>query len=365
MSRQEKQRRLPRALTTMLAILIVGVIIAVTLVVFQLQNVEVIGNSRYPAEQISSDLVYDFLTRNTLWLGWKYRSKTEEPRTPYLSSVQGKIINPGRLRLIVQEKTLSGYVQYNGCNVYFDSNGMVIEMTDNVYEDTVLITGVSMDEPVLYQKLPVSNSAQLRTMLSISRLMKESGLQPDSIEFDDNLNITANIGTVEVLLGQDEYLEEKVSNLETIYQMQAGQEGVLNMSAFTGKNETITFSDKKEPAESVVQEAAAQEGADGQEGQDAGTADAQNVEDSQAAAAEQVQEEQDDGEDEDAYEVVGVEGFMVFDSSGTLRYDARVIGGQVLDKYGNPIPGCSLNEDGNVVDAYWNVIDPMTGTLAQ
>ena len=39
--------------------------------------------------------------------------------------------------------------------------------------------------------------------------------------------------------------------------------------------------------------------------------------------------------------------------------------GQVLDKYGNPIPGCSVNEAGNVVDAYWNEIDPMTGTLAQ
>jgi len=35
------------------------------------------------------------------------------------------------------------------------------------------------------------------------------------------------------------------------------------------------------------------------------------------------------------------------------------------DAYGNPIPGFWVNEDGNVVDAYWNVIDPMTGTLAE
>jgi Mn-containing catalase len=56
---------------------------------------------------------------------------------------------------------------------------------------------------------------------------------------------------------------------------------------------------------------------------------------------------------------------MVFDSSGTLRYDAHVVGGQVVDSYGNPIDGCYVNENGNVVDAYWNEIDPATGQLAQ
>ena len=56
---------------------------------------------------------------------------------------------------------------------------------------------------------------------------------------------------------------------------------------------------------------------------------------------------------------------MAFDSSGTLRYDAHVVNGQVVDASGIPIDGCYVNEDGNVVDAYMNVIDPQTGTLAQ
>ena len=40
---------------------------------------------------------------------------------------------------------------------------------------------------------------------------------------------------------------------------------------------------------------------------------------------------------------------------------AMMVNGQVVDAYGNPIAGCSLNADGYVVDAYWNVIDPNTG----
>ena len=56
---------------------------------------------------------------------------------------------------------------------------------------------------------------------------------------------------------------------------------------------------------------------------------------------------------------------MVFDSSGTLRYDAHVVDGQVVDGNGYLIDGCYVNENGNVVDAYWNEIDPNTGQLAQ
>ena len=58
-------------------------------------------------------------------------------------------------------------------------------------------------------------------------------------------------------------------------------------------------------------------------------------------------------------------GFMVFDSTFTLRYDARVVNGQVVDANGIPIDGCTVNEDGNVVDAYMNVIDPYTGQPVQ
>ena len=59
------------------------------------------------------------------------------------------------------------------------------------------------------------------------------------------------------------------------------------------------------------------------------------------------------------------EPFMAFDSSGTLRYDVRVVNGQAVDSTGTPVPGCSVNEYGYVVDAYMNVIDPATGQPIQ
>ena len=54
-------------------------------------------------------------------------------------------------------------------------------------------------------------------------------------------------------------------------------------------------------------------------------------------------------------------GVMAFDSNGTLHYDARIVNGQVVDSSGNVISGCTVTEDGNIKDAYWNIIDPSTG----
>ncbi|MCD7735903.1 MAG: hypothetical protein LUI07_02885, partial [Lachnospiraceae bacterium] len=67
----------------------------------------------------------------------------------------------------------------------------------------------------------------------------------------------------------------------------------------------------------------------------------------------------DSGSDDEESEV----DLMVFNSSGQLVYNVHVRNGVVVDAYGNEVPGCSVNEDGYVVDAYMNIIDPATGDL--
>lgn len=353
---------------------VTGIFLAVLALVifglFRTRTFEVSGNSRHTPEEIRSDLVYDLATHNTLWLAWKYHASRTEPRAPYLGSVQVKILSPSKVRVNVTEKKLIGYIPYNSSNIYFDEDGTVLEMSADELPGAVKVTGIAMGEPVLYQKLPVEDTALMRTMLGLTRLMGENGLDTASVSFDENRSITAQIGTVEVSLGQDEYLEEKVSNLASIYPKVQSQTGVLNMSAFTGRNEAITFNEANAEPETEAQTDTV--GADAgttaePQGADAGsTAEPPDTSQGAASPADGGQDEpQGADEQQDQTGQVGLDAFMVFDSSGTLRYDAHVVNGQVVDAYGNPIDGCSVNEDGNVVDAYWNVIDPMTGTLAQ
>lgn len=354
---RRRRRRRPQIRIMLVTLAAVFAVILVIVAGFRIRQVEVEGNEEYTPQQIVSALIDTPAMRNSLLFAWRYHTAREEPKTPYLRSVQAKLRAPGKVRIIVAEKKVAAGILYTGTYYYFDTSGYVLKASGQMEEDVPMIYGMTIDEPVINQKLPAVNAAQLSTMLSVAALVGESPVIVDSITFDENNNISLASGGLKVDLGQNEYLEEKISYLSYVYDEVRGKKGTLIMSSFTGKNDDIVFaSDEPEttaPAQTEstsAEETAAQPGQE-QAGQ-AQTTPAQTGADTP---------ESDAPAEEENKEVVGVEGFQVFDSSGTLRNDARVIGGQVLDANGNPIDGCYLNEAGHVIDAYMNEIDPQTG----
>lgn len=355
-----------------LAAVILAILAAVFL--FRVKTVVVNGNTRHTGQDITSDLSCDFLTRNSLYLLWKYRGGKVPESMPYLSSIKIKMESPSRLSVTVVEKDLVGYLDKEQ-NIYFDKDGIVLEITDEVYDDVPVVTGVAAADAVLYQKLPTDSSAQLRTILSIVKLLKYQELTAKEIRFSDNMDITVTVGSVDAQLGQDEYLEEKIANLRAILDSMGQKAGTLHMENFTGKNEPVTFRESGEPETETESEDSQEGTADVPEedgisdlaGDIAGTADDMAAGDSDGAVAGEAAGDGVSGEDtqENGGEEPTPTTFMVFNSSGQLVYDAHVVNGVVVDSSGTPIDGCSVNEDGNVVDAYWNVIDPATGQLAQ
>ncbi len=350
-----------------IALVAAAAVLIAVLMLFRIRTVTVVGNERYAKESIQSDLIRDFWSENTLLFAWKYKKAVYDSHAPYLSSIQAKMTGPSAVTITVQENPIIGYLDHGGNHVGFDESGKVLLISAESMGDATQVTGIEIGEPILYQKLPLDNTALLRTMLSITKLMKESGLTPDQIIFDENLNITLSFGAVTVELGQDEYLEEKVANLVAIYPQISAQSGSLNMSAFTGKNETITF--KEQETEAVTEAQTEEEiiAPDGEEQMAQGEAPAQDTapQENQDNQDGQDNEEQGNAENQEEEPQAGDSStpVMVFDSSGTLRYDAHISGGQVVDANGTPIDGCTVTEDGYIKDAYWNVIDPQTGQL--
>ena len=50
--------------------------------------------------------------------------------------------------------------------------------------------------------------------------------------------------------------------------------------------------------------------------------------------------------------------FIVIDSDNIMHDDSRIVDGKVVDAKGQEIPGCSIREDGKVVDFFGNTVDP-------
>ncbi len=381
------------------ALLCIAVAAVVLLYGFRIKSIDVSGNSRYSGEQIRDDLINDFKTENTLYFSWKYRTAGPSEDAPYLSSVEARMISPSSVKITVSENQLVGVIRRGTSYVYFDTSGVVQMITKEKLEGIPEVSGVSISEPVLYQKLGLDNPSTIRTILSISTLLIQADLIPDNVKFTEDGNMTLEIGQILVKLGQDEYLEEKIANLVQIYPTIRRTSGTLNMEGFTGKNEAITFRQEGEEipeSESEVSEGELIDTSDAgsttlagvgaaSSGESAGNSESPENPDDQSAPENQEnpenpeeQEAQENPEEpenpENVEEAAEAEvkdeganayGFQAFDSNGRLRQDARVRDGVVVDGTGTPIPGCRVDENGNVVDAYMNVIDPYTGTLAE
>lgn len=343
--RKKRKQRIIRFAVT--GLLILAVLSAVFL--FQVRTVTVYGNNRHSSKEISAGLINDTLSKNTLYLLWKYKDGEVPDTLPFLNMLQVQMKTPSHVEVVVEEKELVGYID-KGQYVYFDKGGIVLQMTDEAFGDVPIITGVGTEEPVLYKKLPTESSAQLRTILSLTQLLAYHELEAQEIRFSENMEITVFIGSIEVMLGQDEYLEEKIANLKAILNSMEGTEnGILHLESFTGSTMNVTFTPvQEEPVEEADNS--------GDESIEENSGEAGNEEGNDG-----------DGTAEDTQENTssGGEPFMAFDSSGTLRYDVRVVNGVAVDSYGTPVPGCTVNENGYVVDAYMNVIDPATGQPIQ
>lgn len=374
MRRNRRKKRIIRL--SILAVLL-AVVLAV-LFLFQVRKVTVYGNNRNSSQEISDGLMHSLLTKNTLYLQWEYRKGKVPDTLPYLSSLNVKMKSPFEIEVQVTEKELAGYVD-KGSHAYFDQEGVVLEITDETYADLPVITGAEIEEPVIYQKLPTMSSAQLRTILSVTHLLDYQELNAQEIRFDENGDITVYIDGVEAMLGQDEYMEEKIANLRAILEKTDGEKGTLHLESFTGKNDTVTFraSDETEPetgndasgdGASGADSTAAGSGAEGT-GED-GTGDAEgtgadSTVSDDASGADSAAQNGDSADSQEEPEASSNTIAMVFNSSGTLVYNVHIENGTVVDANGNPVPGCSVNENGYVVDAYMNVIDPATGELVQ
>lgn len=387
---KRKRRLIKLAVVALLFLLFLGVMF-----LFQVRKADVYGNTRHSSQEITAGLGEGALGKNTLYLLWKYREGGIPDSLPFLSSLHVQMKSPSHLEIQVTEKDLAGYIDQNGY-VYFDQSGVILEMTDELYGGVPIITGASVGEAVLYQKLPTSSSAQLRTILSLTQLLSYHEVDATEIRFGDNMDITVFIGQVEAELGQDEYLEEKVANMKKILPQLEGQSGTLHLENFTGRNETVSFtpggsahtsgvaggqseSDAQEPGTAEggdntgTQEPGSAEGGDNTGTQEPGSAeggDNTGTQEPGSAEGDQGTQEPDGaegGDDHDAQEPedVGTVYPMVFNSSGTLVYNVHVSNGTVVDANGNPVPGCYVNENGHVVDAYMNEFDPSTGELIQ
>ena len=240
--RKKKKRRKIGLYLLLVLLLLAGAAALIVTKVFVVENVVVDGNELYSQEQIEQMLLDDEYSWNSLYVYLKYRFK-DIGEVPFVDTMEVSLDNPKTVHIKVYEKGMLGYLYIDsiGQNAYFDKDGFVVETSSDVIEGVPKITGVKCDEVVLYEKLSLEKKGILKDLLNLTQLLKKYNLLPDEIEYDSNMEPVLYYGTIQVDVGAEENLSQKVIRLSIILPQLSGLSGTLHLETWTPETTDIIW----------------------------------------------------------------------------------------------------------------------------
>lgn len=253
--RRRKKRRKIGLYILLILILLIAAGVFIVMNVFTVENVVVEGNELYSSTQIENMVLNDEYSWNSLYVDLKYRF-VDIGEVPFVDTMEVSLDNPHTVHIKVYEKGMLGYLYINsiGQNAYFDKDGFVVETSTEVIDGVPKITGISCEEVVLYEKLQLENSDILRDLLNLTETLKKYNLLPDEIQYDSNMEPVLYYGTIQVKIGSEDNLSQKVVRLSIILPQLDGLSGTLHLETWTPETTDIIW-DRAEEQPDTEEEA--------------------------------------------------------------------------------------------------------------
>ena len=253
--RRRKKRRKIGLYILLILILLIAAGVFIVMNVFTVENVVVEGNELYSSTQIENMVLNDEYSWNSLYVDLKYRF-VDIGEVPFVDTMEVSLDNPHTVHIKVYEKGMLGYLYINsiGQNAYFDKDGFVVETSTEVIDGVPKITGISCEEVVLYEKLQLENSDILRDLLNLTQTLKKYDLLPDEIQYDSNMEPVLYYGTIQVKIGSEDNLSQKVVRLSIILPQLDGLSGTLHLETWTPETTDIIW-DRAEEQPDTEEEA--------------------------------------------------------------------------------------------------------------
>ena len=278
---KKRRRRLARLLLLCAGILVLLVLLF--FVIFQTKNIEVTGSNRYTEDEIRQLVEQqEPLSFNTVLLTF-FPVRADFSGVPFLEDISYELISPTTVRAVVDEKTAVGYVEVDGQKAYFDGDGIVLEcipqeeetqgqgtqaegtqeevesldtqpLTEEDQtetqtqeynpnlEDIPRIEGLNAVSASVGAQLPVSDMAIFETLDALTRLLDRFELWPEQVNVSEEMELTLIYeGNIRILLGGEEYLEEKITKLSGILPQLEGLSGELHLEDVDERNGDVVF----------------------------------------------------------------------------------------------------------------------------
>ena len=209
---------------------------------FRVTGVQVEGNSFYTDDQIKNMVLNAPIAKNSILAGFIDTEKSTKDEA-MIDSITVSRVDRNTLLLQVKEKQMIGYIEFQGQCVNFDRQGIVQIITEEPLENVPKIEGIDVKEAVQGERLSGINTSKLNTILSVGKMLEKMEDKPDRLAFNDLNQLVMYYGTIEVRLGDDENMDEKINRLVGILTELEGMSGILHLENTTEDSESVVFDD--------------------------------------------------------------------------------------------------------------------------
>ncbi|MCR4672401.1 MAG: hypothetical protein K5637_04075 [Lachnospiraceae bacterium] len=240
---ETKKSRAGRAVLTV--IIIVAVLAAALVFGFRLKSLEIKGNSRVNQAKILELTEYDKYGGNTL-LYWFMNRDTDVSSESMLKSITVEIEGPQSVTVNVLEETLAAGITLSDRYCYFNENGIAIAESSSAIDGIPEVLGISVTGWTPEEKVSVAEGSEsdFDDACSIARILSNYEMQIDWIRANGDRTFTLIFGNIQVQLGKNIYMEEKISELADLWNELQSRSGILHLEDYEPGSDSIIFTNK-------------------------------------------------------------------------------------------------------------------------
>ena len=215
---------------------------------FRVTSVQLEENSFYTDDEIKNMVTNVPLAKNSILAAFINTEKSTKDAA-MIDSIKISRITRNTVLLQVEEKQIMGYIEYQGQCLNFDRQGIIQIITDEPMENVPKIEGIDVKEAVQGERLSGISRTKLNTILSVGKMLEKMENKPDRLEFNDLNQLVMYYGDIEVRLGDDENMDEKINRLVGILPELEGMSGILHLENTTEDSESVVFDDATQETE--------------------------------------------------------------------------------------------------------------------
>lgn len=226
----------------------VTLVLALVILVLAIQRIDdndifIEGNKKYTKEEMIEYIFESKWDRNPFVL--LYNTKFRETKEiPFVDTYEVEILSLDSVKVTVYEKKMIGYVTYMGTNMYFDKDGTVVENSVEVIEGITPVKGLEFERIVLNEKLPVEDEEVFDVVLDTTQALDKYEIRVDKIYISEDNQVTLYKENIEVLLGKNEDMNDKIRTFNDMMPKLEGLNGTLDIKEYNENNTGYTFKKK-------------------------------------------------------------------------------------------------------------------------